>query len=49
LLLASFALTDAAVVAWCAQVASAVEISAYGLAFALVSWGAIVTVWTLDL
>jgi hypothetical protein len=48
LLLFSFALADAAVVAWMAQVVTAAEIVAGGFAFVLVSWGAIVTVWKFD-
>jgi hypothetical protein len=48
LLVLSFALTDAAVVAWLARVVNAAEILAGGFAFALVSWGAVMTVRQLD-
>jgi hypothetical protein len=47
LLLISFALTDAAVVGWCADLISMPEIFAAGLAFAMVSFGMIVTFWRL--
>jgi len=47
LLLISFGLTDAAIVGLCAEVVSAAEILAAGLAFTMVSAGIIVTYLTL--
>jgi hypothetical protein len=47
LLLMSFGLSDAAIVGWCAGVISVHEIYAAGLAFTMVSFGMIVTLWRL--
>jgi hypothetical protein len=48
LLLISFALTDAAVVALCAGLATGSEMAAGAMTFGLVSLGLIVTMWELD-
>jgi hypothetical protein len=48
LVLVSFVLTDAAVVAWCAKVITTGEILACVLSFGLISFGLIVTVWKID-
>jgi hypothetical protein len=48
LILISFALTDAAIVGWCADVISVPEIFAAGIAFMMVSLGMIVTFWNLS-
>jgi hypothetical protein len=45
LLVISFVLTDAAVVAWYASILSLGEILAFGLSLGLISAGLIVTVW----
>ena len=47
LLLMAFGLTDAAIVGWCADVISLPEIFAVGLAFTMVSFGIILTLWSL--
>ena len=48
LVLIAFALADAGIVAWYAQKMSGAEIVSAAFAFALVSLGAIVTIWELD-
>ena len=48
LFVAFFVLADAGIVMWCARLASTSEILAYAIAFALLSFGALVTLWQVE-
>ena len=43
-----FALADTGIVVWCARLVSMSEILAYASAFALLSLGALVTLWQVE-